>query len=470
MGGKVYRVILYGAGGFLADHFESIASMVNTKVVGICDSNEVLFGENVCGFIVTPFQKIDKNCFDFIVITSLYAYEIECFLLSVGIKKEVIKRFDEYLSMVRGGKLIHYSSKNRDLPTKKSILIITVSVVYANGATMAAYYLLLALKEHGYSVAMAAKKGEKSCIQDFVNHGISIFIDPNLEFKSYDHMEWMKDYRYLIVNTYTMSNCIRNLLYKKKLIWWIHEADYYYEQEIRTWGVLEQELFKQVDVYCVSCEAQKYFKKYYPDVPSRVMEYGIPDECCGMSENNIAKRKKLVFALIGEIYELKGQDLFIDAIEGLKGDIKECEFWVIGKQRDTDYCRSVLERASQINNIKVFEEQSHGSINTMYEQIDVLVSASRRDMLPIVVSEALMHGKLCILPDNIGTVEYLVPGRDAIVYKACDTSELRYYIKQVIDNPAMVTQFKENAKSVYNNYFSMNALSSRIDAAIKRIE
>ncbi len=464
------RVVLFGAGPFLDYYLEQAFSLPYTDIVGISDNNTTLFGRVINSLPIRSIDSFDNSDYDYVVITSTYACEISRGLIRKGVSPNKIKRYTEYSALLREKDICFYGKDfAAEENNNKKILIITPEIGFSNGATMAAFFVLLALKQRGFYTAMAASTGDRECIDYFVNNGIYICVYPMIEFHSYDEMSWMHQYDELIINTYTLSNCIRNLNYPKKAIWWIHETDYYYENEIRLWGKLSANELDRFNIICVSNIALKYFKKYYPQNCSSVMAYGIPDDYNKKNCNKhkgFQKHKKTIFALVGDIYELKGQDIFLQAISNLKCNLDECEFWVIGRDKKNAFCQRVLEKISLMNNVYYLGTKNRTEIMELYRNIDVVVSASRRDMLPIVVTEAMMYGKLIIIPDSIGTADFVTNNKEALIYQTGDVIGLKKAIEDAIHHPDMIDRLGKNARKVYLKHFSLETLGDRIEKVL----
>ena len=167
-----------------------------------------------------------------------------------------------------------------------------------------------------------------------------------------------------------------------------------------------------------------------------------------MAQNK--KNTKIVFAIIGTVTLNKGQDIFLEAIKKINKNQKACtEFWIIGA---------------------FLGEMTRKEIQNAYSEIDVLVCPSREDSLPIVVTEAMMYGKTCIVSDATGVVDYISHGENGLVCKKGDAEDLAEKIKWVFCNKEKLQQIGANARLVYEKYFTMACFGDRLEAAIDRAE
>ena len=83
------------------------------------------------------------------------------------------------------------------------------------------------------------------------------------------------------------------------------------------------------------------------------------------------KTEKMIFAVIGAISKIKGQHVFLDAIEKLSShSLKRCEFWLVGKPQPP-FGEQVVQCAMQMDGVFLLDETS---MDTLHEQIYPAIS------------------------------------------------------------------------------------------------
>ena len=471
----MYRLILFGAGGYLRDRIDEVFSFPDTQIIGMSDNNKQLFGTLINGVIVEPLEKFSDDQYDYIVITSLYADDIARDLEKKGYLGEKIKRLYEYGLYLRKDDFLFFSSKTTEATDEsepvKSALIVSVDLTF-NGASIAAAYMLMALQRVGYQAAMASYMGEESFIEYLNSKGIDAWICPNILYEKHCDLEWFNRYDLIIANDLVVHNFIRNYS-GRKIIWWLHESDRVYEEESKLWGRIDSDIWDKTRVFCVSKGAEENYHRYYPEIEAGILEYGIPDmlnsDAVDIQREQTGK-DKLIFALIGFVGERKGQDIFLNAVSQL-GDIRDqVEFWIIGRILEGEYSDNVLSRAEMLGNVKVMGERTQNEVDELYREIDVVVSASRNDPLPIVITEAMMHEKACIIPDIIGTNRYIDSEKDMMVYETGNSRALAECIRRLNTNRDLLARYGKRGRAVYEKKFSMDAFSKRILRAVEKVQ
>lgn len=463
---RPYRVILYGAGGYFSDREEEILSLPNTCIIGIADSNEAINGWKLVGFSVMSPSKIGGLDHDYVVITSTYAHEIKEELVAQGFQKEKIVNYLEYKSLVTDVKVTHYDGKNSTETCIDRVLIIARYLDF-RGDIMAAFYAAEALKKRHVAVSIAVAGFDETFLKTMLDRGIDVWVVDNLESGINNEYVFMKAYNHIIINSYVMHPCINYFDSDVNIILWLHEARQSYSRMIKYWGIVPN-LTDRVCVYGVSRGAADNFREHYPDANVSVMEYGIPDETNNLGDNDdVSGKEKIVMAVIGAIYEIKGQNILLDAIELLDDAVKNrCEFWIIGKALDNDYAKDVVHRATNMNSVKLCGELNHEELLDLYKKIDVVISSSIEDMLPIVVIEGMMFGKKCIIPDDIGLSEYVSDGREVLKYQKGNPTDLCETIVKLVNNYDRLGTINKCAREFYQRKFSMDAFSERLSKAL----
>lgn len=455
----MYRILLFGAGAYYRDHRDIIARLLNTEILGFIDNDQKKQGTSVDGHLIYGLDEAKGLPYDYIVLMSIYACEMEKQLWEHGVKKRRIYRLREYQGICNGERFIRYKSKyvRTQYDFKKAIIWITADIDI-NGGSIAAKYAMIALQEEGYRVTAAAAYGRKDCVEELINCGIDVILYPNIEFESYEKLPFLFDYDAVIVNTYQMYHCIYHIVDHMPVYWWIHESADMYENDMKIWGRPSGEVLKKAGIYAVSERARETFLSFFPDQNVRILEYGIPD-MGAENEGRSAVNTNKIFAVIGNVCEIKGQDIFLEAVKLLGREAEGCEFWIIGKLFDNQYGSKILDTAERMNNVRIWGEVDHIALEKLYKKIDVVVVPSRMDSLPIVVTEALMYRRALILSTAVGTKEYL-PKDAVLFFETGDAEMLADSMKRLLKNTGLIK--KDAGRKVYEKYFSLSAVKVRL--------
>jgi glycosyltransferase involved in cell wall biosynthesis len=452
------ELIVFGVGDIYNRFKERISK--EDKVIAALDNNILLQGENLDGIMVCHPMEILKLKYDKVIIMSDYALEMKKQLLSLGVDKEKIQHYKEFLCEQRSGKFEFFCS-NRNSSQKKKCLIITSFLGYHGGAIVASY-MAMALNMKGYNAVIAAPDGDRQFIEEFNEKGIDFILYDNLQFPIANELDWIREYDSIIVNTYPMILCALEIIKFRKAILWLHESQFSLEM-MSFWKDRVEKYISNDNliIYAVSKIAKNNFTKYVSVVTCkvRILPFGIPDE---RSTISVIKNQKMKFAVVGSIIPIKQQLLFLEAVKMLESQYKsKSEFFVIGKDVDPEYSKQVGKLAMTLPNVYVTGELSRVEMEDVYKMMDVLVVPSTQEPMSIVAVEAMMHEKICIVSNAAGMYEFVIPEYNGLV---CQAGNINSLIKQMIyciENKEKLNVMKTNARKLYEENFKLDVLGSR---------
>jgi len=179
----------------------------------------------------------------------------------------------------------------------------------------------------------------------------------------------------------------------------------------------------------------------------------VPDEV------NVNNELPLRFGSVGRMVELKGQPIFLDALEILAkefGDEASRMFSVrfFGSGPLESELRQIAEE--KIPGLAEFcgEEPEVAKI---YNGIDVLVVASRSEGLSMVIMEAMARAKPAVATDVGGNGTLVIHGRTGLLVPYGSPQLLADALKSLVSNHELVEQYGVEARKLIKNKFSLNA-------------
>lgn len=456
-------IVLFGSGVFLDNKIDELCELPNARIIGICDSNEKMWGKKKLGVSVSSPDTVMHTKYDYIVITSLHSSEIRKQLLGMHIPDVLILTYEMFIGMCYKDCYDEYNRLNE----KKSDIMIVSPHVDFDGASIAAVYAALALKNRGYGVSIIVPSGGQAFIEYVSRLGIHIIVYPNVLFENIDDIKWLPRYRYKIFNTYLTHNCLR-LNNKENTIWWLHESLEAYQYDMKKYEPPSRSEIEGLKIYCVSDQAKNNFCHYFPYTQVNIMEYGIPDESGNVDiPKCISKGDKKIISIVGSICEGKGQDVLLGALSEFHSDlIRDCELWIIGGMMQKTYFDKIKDMSDNIKNVTFFHKVAHNEVIQLLKCSDVLVCPSRQDSLPIVVTEAMMLSKPCVISNVIGTMKYVRPGEDVVAFSSEDIKDLSQKLMQVLENPDIADNYGRNGRNIYEHLFNMKSFADRLEKAL----
>lgn len=457
------KIVVFGVGWIYKEYKKYI--LETDEITAFIDNDCRFWGTKIDGVTIHNPNDIFSLSFDKILLMSTHAPEMKRQLLKLGCKKEYIIRYVEYIDAQSAGELkIIFSKKEPLLEKKEKCLIITTYMGY-NGGTLAAVYAALALQKKNYSVVIASPGGEKPFIQEMRKWGLDFIFYKNLNFPDWNELFWLKDFKYIIVNTLQMICCAIEIAKKRHVVLWLHEPSMFYKM-MEYWKIEIEEgiQYSNLSICAVSTIAKENFFNCYFAPSVRLLPYGIPDEWKSVPSY---QKESLAFAVVGFVEKRKGQDIFLDAVALVDSREEKSLFWMIGKNPNDEYGQVIENRARQYDNVRMIGELSRSKMRIYYSQIDIVVISSREETMSIVATEAMMLGKVCILANTIGMADYVRDGYDGLLFPTGDTKELAQKMIWCMENREELKRIGENARKTYQSKFTLEEFGKNIEKVIK---
>lgn len=459
------KLVIFGIGQYFLNRKEQLFQVCEDAEI-VCyidnkaDESTIFEGKKV----LKPCQLINV-VYDKILLMSKSYLEMRAQLITLGYLKESIWTWDQFLCEMSHGKFQFFCGEYND-KKDKSLLIISTDLGY-NGGSIAAVYAAMELSNR-YKVVLAAPRGDMKFVREMAANGISILICPAIPYLGKEEIYVIKKFDMIIVNVFQMLPVVCQVSKLRPALWWIHEPSDMYRDTLDHFSpFLDQNSFRKVNIRAVSNVPKENFNSYFPNRIQKTLAYGIPDQC---TINTSSKAKQsFVFAIIGGLVPRKAQDVFIKAIDLIHREMQttmNIEYWIIGGISEIGYGAQIQEMSKINAQIKIKGKLTRDEIAKAYQEIDVVVCPSYEDPLPIVMTEGMMYGKVCIASDVTGTAVFIKDGVNGLICKAGDAENLAFKMQWVIEHPDKLDDIRGNARKTYEENFTMEKFGQRLEEAI----
>lgn len=452
-------IIVFGTGYYWEKRKNYVLNKNN--ILCFLDNDSSKEKKELCGKSIFTPKECKRFEYNYILIISdKYEEEMQRQLLDIGVDSYKILNWEKYVEFYFKEEYIEYIvNRIDDLDT----LIISNYLDYT-GAPMTAIYAAYALQNNGKKVILCAENADERLIME-LRGKIDIVLIPSLQYCiNRKFADLISKSNNIIINTFVLFPIVYRLSEKKNILWWIHETKNYFDEK-NNWQIrIKESIFNGVNVRAVSNMVKRNFNSFFMNIIEDVMPYGIPDkrESCFQKQSD-----KITFALIGTVTPRKGQDIYIESIKNLEPDIKrKAEFYIIGECVENNYTKRIMEETKQIDDVYLIGTMTRSDLYSFLPKIDVVVCPSREEPMSIALTEAMMFGKPCIGSDNTGMSDYINDGINGFVCKTENIYDLRDKMEYFICNPQKINEMGNEARKVYDEYFSMTAFYDRLDEAL----
>lgn len=447
------RFVIFGVGKMYQMYKSNFRKDI--QIVAFVDNQADKWGQQVDGITVHAPAELKNMEYDIIFLLSFYYLDMQLQLRQMGIPEDKIYTIDNHIeSLCVEEEIKYYGELNKDA-SKKKILIFSHALFFT-GAQNVLYHAVCAMKKNGFQIAVVSKS-DGILRERLEKLDIPVVIIKDIYSKKIAVKQLVDWSDIILVNTLLLYDAVLELSkYNKKLVWWIHETGIlkYVGGEFRR---IEEN--QHVSIYAVSPLVKRLIQQECGDeMKVGVLPYGLPLYEVENKANIYGK--KMIFAVIGRIVYIKGQDIFLRAVSRLPAIIREnAEFWIVGEGELTPEELKVAEKHSCV---KVLGEIEDTRMHEIYREIDVVICSSREDAMPVVVAEGCMAGKSAIVSDAVGTADLIEHGTTGLIFKSEDVDELAEQIKWAFEHEERMKQIGAEAKKVFRQYFSMDVFESNL--------
>lgn len=414
--------------------------------------------------VVSPERGVGLP-YDAVVILSFYVKTMRQQLLELGVSENKIYHFYDLNRLIchrNGGqatdykKTIRYYGGAENVEPASAILLLSHDL-NMGGPALALCHMARALRKQRKKIVIASML-DGPLREVFLEEGIPVIVDVNLQIETMDDAGWPGSYSLVICNTINFHVFLSKRNTATPVVWWLHDSSFFYDGVNP--DVLKAVSSKKMQVCAVGPVARSAMAKFRPDLSIEDLLYGVTDEAGRARRQEQGGRVR--FVTIGYIEARKGQDILVQALREIpKETRKRAEFYIVGQ--DTSLLAGqIREEIKDIPEAVMTGVLDREKIHELLDQADVLVCPSREDPMPTVAAEAMMHGVPCLLSDATGTAGYIQDGMDGIVFHSEDEKQLANKIVWCVEHPRQLADMGIRARKVYEDVFSMRVFEENV--------
>jgi glycosyltransferase involved in cell wall biosynthesis len=210
------------------------------------------------------------------------------------------------------------------------------------------------------------------------------------------------------------------------------------------------------------------------EVRMRLLKAGIRDEKIHMVRNGIdlrpfdnvvpslrevsASDRTLIVGLIGRLSWEKGIDIFLRAASRVAVEFPSAKFVVVGEGPDRDKLELLIDELKIRQNVSMLGRRE--DMLSIYASLDVMVSSSRQEGLPMAILEGLASG-LPLVATAVGEVPTVVTdGRTGVLVPSEDVDLLVAGIVNLLQDSTKRLRLGAAAKNLIKEEYSAERMTA----------
>jgi glycosyltransferase involved in cell wall biosynthesis len=160
---------------------------------------------------------------------------------------------------------------------------------------------------------------------------------------------------------------------------------------------------------------------------------------------------------VGRLSTEKGVDIFLHAAARVLVELPSTKFVVIGEGPDRDKLESLIDELKIRGNVSMLGRRD--DMPSVYASLDIMVSASRQEGLPIAILEG-MASRLPLIATAVGAVPTVVlDGRTGVLLPPENPELLASAILNLLQNPAEQKRLGAAGRKLIEDEFSAQRMT-----------
>jgi len=188
-------------------------------------------------------------------------------------------------------------------------------------------------------------------------------------------------------------------------------------------------------------------KKEFPGLEIKVINPGLRYSTLKSNNKIYKKGDKLVLCYAGSLNPHKGVHILIKAFKKVSSD--NISLKIYGTGTDKSYSKQLLAMAKGDRRIEFCDVYSQEQVGEVLQRVDVVVVPSLwYETYCLILHEALSCN-LPVIASDVGVMAGRVKdGVDGFLFRMGDSHHLREVLQRLLDNPAIMNEFKRNISSM----------------------
>lgn len=229
---------------------------------------------------------------------------------------------------------------------------------------------------------------------------------------------------------------------------------------------------KSQNIIAVSNAVKKKFQNIF-NTRIDVVYNGIDfDDSELLTNKELFKEKSIRVAVVGRIFETKGQLVVLKSLEKLYqkyGLNYRLDFiGMLNQKRYVDKIKHYIDK-NHANNRVSFLGQIDNVIEYLQRNTDILVVPSLKEAFGRVTVEGMLAGCIVVGSNSGGTEEILDYGRRGVLFKPNDVNDLAEKLFNISANKSHFEKIAANAKKEAEQGFSARSYASNITDVYGRV-
>lgn len=169
-----------------------------------------------------------------------------------------------------------------------------------------------------------------------------------------------------------------------------------------------------------------------------------------------------VLLLVARLHSIKGVDLALRALAEMRAEAPEVRLLIAGSGPDLPELRRLQRELHLGGEVRFLGQRPRQELISLYRLADLVLSTSRRDLLPFSLMEASACGRPCVATDVGAIRDIVADGETGVVVRPEDPRALVAAILSLLGDEERCTRFGAEARRRMETYFSFSRVAKNL--------
>ena len=213
--------------------------------------------------------------------------------------------------------------------------------------------------------------------------------------------------------------------------------------------------------YCKFCFTvsdfnRNYILQHYPSTPpSKIIVRRMGVDRVFPSLDSVSNdQHRFCLLAVGRLHRVKNYEFLIEACAALHRQGVDILCWIVGDGPEHAALRSQINTAHLQDRVCLIGQISREALDCYYRHADLVVMTSRSEGIPVVLMEAMAHGKLVLAPAITGIPELVEHLRTGFLYEPGSMDDFLRSVRWILKNKASISEIPRAAASYVGCYYN----------------
>lgn len=172
---------------------------------------------------------------------------------------------------------------------------------------------------------------------------------------------------------------------------------------------------------------------------------------------DLSEARPFTLLSVGRLHAIKNQSFLIQACFFLKERGLRLRCLIAGRGPERSRLEFLIGELGLQNTVELLGHVPHAEIGHYYEQADLVVLTSSSEGIPLVLMEAMAHGRLVLAPNITGIPELVFNGRTGFLYSPGVLEDFVWRVDQIARSLSVLGPVRHAAREHVREHFHLAA-------------